>query len=242
MASSVASPVASGGTAVPVRTVLGLGDSVTAGSACGCVDFVRLLAHDLTAVTGHEVTATNRGRAGQTSTQLLALVRGDAGTRADVRAADADVITIGANDFAPALKAWDAGACDDACAQHDVAAVTSRVADVVRVVRALRAGRPTRVVVTDYWNVFADGAVGRDERGAAYLAWSDRLTRAFNAALCPEVTAAGASCLDLYAPFKGPDGHRDPTGLLADDGDHPNAAGHALIARLVLAQLTTPSG
>ena len=48
--------------------------------------------------------------------------------------------------------------------------------------------------------------------------------------------------LDLKRRIKGPDGHRDPTGLLADDGDHPNAAGHALIARLVLAQLTTPSG
>jgi lysophospholipase L1-like esterase len=93
------------------------------------------------------------------------------------------------------------------------------------------------VIVTDYWNVFEDGDVGRDDRGAAYLAWSDRLTRAFNAALCPRVAAAGATCLDLYAPFKGADGRGDPTGLLAGDGDHPNAAGHALIARLMLAQL-----
>ncbi len=224
-----------------VGTVLGLGDSVTAGTACGCVDFVRLLAHDLTIATKRDVSSTNRGRPGQTSAQLLALVRADPGTRADVRSADAVVVTIGANDLAPALTAWDAGTCDDACAQHDVAAVTSRVADIVREVRALRAGRPTRVIVTDYWNVFEDGDVGRDDRGAAYLAWSDRLTRAFNAALCPKVTAAGATCLDLYAPFKGSDGRSDPTGLLADDGDHPNAAGHALIARLMLAQLTSLS-
>jgi lysophospholipase L1-like esterase len=218
--------------------VLGLGDSVTAGTACGCVDFVRLLAHDLGLATKQAVSATNRGHSGQTSAQLLALVRGDAGTRADIRSADADVITIGANDLAPALQAWDAGDCDDACAVRDVGVVTSRVADVVREVRKLRAGRPTRVLVTDYWNVFEDGDVGRGDRGSAYLGWSDRLTRAFNAALCPKVSAAGGTCLDLYAPFKGSDGHRNPTGLLADDGDHPNAAGHALIARLMLDALT----
>ncbi|KQX65708.1 SGNH/GDSL hydrolase family protein [Angustibacter sp. Root456] len=229
-------PAASGAV---VHDVLGLGDSVTAGSACGCVDFVRLLAHDLSTASGQPVSSTNRGRPGQTSAQLLDLVRHDPGVRADVRRADADVITVGANDLAPALQAWDAGTCDDACAQRDVAAVTSRVADVVREVRALRVGHPTRVIVTDYWNVFEDGDVGRDDRGTAYLAWSDRLTRAFNAALCPEVTAAAATCLDLYAPFKGAEGRSDPTGLLADDGDHPNAAGHALIARLVLAALTS---
>ena len=224
-----------------VHQVLGLGDSVTAGTACGCVDFVRLVAVELSARTGSTVHATNRGRGGQTSQQLLQLVRHDAGLRADVRTADADVITIGANDLAPALDAWDAGACDDACARQDVETVTARVADVVREVLALRGGRPTRVVVTDYWNVFEDGDVGRDDRGAAYLAWSDRLTRAFNAALCPKVTAAGATCLDLYAPFKGSDGRTNPTGLLADDGDHPNAAGHVLIARLTLAALTSPA-
>ncbi|MGN6599593.1 MAG: hypothetical protein ACTHMW_09995, partial [Actinomycetes bacterium] len=53
--STVAAPstVTTPGTGTPtpsaadVHRVLGLGDSVTAGSACGCVDFVRLLAHDL---------------------------------------------------------------------------------------------------------------------------------------------------------------------------------------------------
>ncbi len=224
-----------------VRHVLGLGDSVTAGSACGCVDFVRLLAHELSARTGHAVSATNRGRGGQTSAQLLALVRGDDDTRADVRGADTVLVTIGANDLLPALQGWDDGRCDEACARRDVGAVTARVADVVREVLAIRAGRPTRVLVTDYWNVFEDGDVARADRGEAYLGWSDRLTRAFDAALCPKVVAAGATCLDLYAPFKAADGSADPTALLAGDGDHPNAAGHALIARLMLAQLTSSS-
>jgi lysophospholipase L1-like esterase len=39
--------------------------------------------------------------------------------------------------------------------------------------------------------------------------------------------------VDIYAPFEGA-GDRNPTALLADDGDHPNAAGHRLIAKALL--------
>jgi len=40
--------------------------------------------------------------------------------------------------------------------------------------------------------------------------------------------------VDLYSPFKG-DGSKDPTSRLASDGDHPNSAGHQLIASALLA-------
>ena len=43
--------------------------------------------------------------------------------------------------------------------------------------------------------------------------------------------------VDIYTPFKGADGSTDDTALLADDGDHPNAAGHQLIATALLAAL-----
>ena len=231
------SPTPSPSPSPAFRQVLGLGDSVTAGNACGCTDFVRLLARELTLRTGQDVTPTNLGHAGQTSGQLLALVRSDQATRSAVRAADVVLVTIGANDLVPALRGWDDGRCDDDCASSDVDAITSRVAAIVREVHALRAGQPTRVLATNYWNVFEDGEVARADRGEAYLGWSDRLTRAFDAALCPKVEAEGATCLDLYAPFKAADGSADPSALLADDGDHPNAAGHALIARVMLAQL-----
>ena len=219
-------------TAADVHRVLGLGDSVTAGSACGCVDFVRLLAHDLGLATGQDVAATNRGRPGQTSSQLLALVRGDAGVGADIRSADADVITIGANDLTPALQAWDAGGCDDACAQRDVGTVTSRVADVVHEVQALRGGRATRIIVTDYWNVFEDGEVARHNFPAEGRAATTTLTRNANQVIASTAHADGAVFVDLYDAFE--DSGRDVTSLLAPDGDHPNAAGHALIARLLL--------
>lgn len=60
------------------------------------------------------------------------------------------------------------------------------------------------------------------------------MTKAANAAICSAAGTAGATCVDLYAPFKG-DGDSDDTRLLASDGDHPDAAGAALIAEELLA-------
>ena len=44
---------------------------------------------------------------------------------------------------------------------------------------------------------------------------------------------AGATYVDLYRPFQ--DRRGGPTGLLADDGDHPSARGHALTAEVLMA-------
>ena len=62
-----------------------------------------------------------------------------------------------------------------------------------------------------------------------------------NARIEAAARSHGAVPVDLYAPFKGA-GDVDPTPLLADDGDHPDAAGHALIARVLLAALPTEAG
>jgi lysophospholipase L1-like esterase len=88
--------------------------------------------------------------------------------------------------------------------------------------------------VTNYWNVFEDGDVGTAENGGSFQSWSDLLTRAANAQICEAARRGGATCVDLYSPFKG-DGSKNPTSRLAADGDHPNAAGHQLIASALLA-------
>jgi lysophospholipase L1-like esterase len=104
---------------------------------------------------------------------------------------------------------------------------------VLDTVARLDGGR-ARVLVTTYWNVFTDGDVARRAERPGYLAWSDALTRQANAAIAQVAATHGATLVDLYAPFKG-DGSTDPTDLLAADGDHPDAAGTALISRTVLA-------
>jgi lysophospholipase L1-like esterase len=115
-----------------------------------------------------------------------------------------------------------------------VDAVGSDVGDILAAAKNLRGGRPTQLLVTDYWNVFADGDVALASDGPAYLQWSDELTRALNISICAAARSAGATCVDLYAPFKG-DGSENPTSLLAADGDHPNAAGNQLISSVLLA-------
>lgn len=220
--------------ASPARlTVVGLGDSVTAGSACDCADYVARYAAQVPASAGGPARAVNLGVGGLTSAQLLADLKGQGPMPLQVAAADVVLVTIGANDLVPLQDTYAASGCPAACSSPAVQAVARNLTGIVAQVKALRGGHPTRILVTDYWNVFEDGDVATADHGPSYLAWSDGLSRRLNAALCPAVEGAGATCVDLYAPFKG-DGARNPTSLLAGDGDHPNAAGHGLIAAALL--------
>jgi lysophospholipase L1-like esterase len=214
-------------------TVVGLGDSVTAGSACDCADYVARYAAQIPAAAGGPAHAVNLGVGGLTSTQLLADVDGQGPLPQRVATADVVLVTIGANDLVPLQDTWARSGCPAACSSPAVQAVASNVTRIVARVKALRGRQPTRILVTDYWNVFEDGDVASAAHGASYLAWSDDLSRQLDTALCSAAEGAGATCVDLYAPFKGDGGH-NPTALLADDGDHPNAAGHDLIAAALL--------
>ncbi len=220
--------------------MVGLGDSVTAGTACDCQDFVALYAAGLARRWHRAVHESNLGTGGLTSAGLLAQLEHDSTVQSQVAAADVVLVTIGANDLVPALRAWDDGSgkdeatCGGACDDSDLDRVGTDVEDALRDVRQLRGGQPTLVLVTTYWNVFEDGDVAQADRGTAYLRWSDGLTRRLNDSLEQAAQDQDAVPVDLYAPFKA-DGQQDPTPLLAGDGDHPNAAGHRVIASALLA-------
>ncbi len=231
--SPVAAASAAPGGARGGWSVLGLGDSVTSGYHCGCTPFVEQYAELTARATGREVSSTNLGRAGLTTAGLLGQLATPTAARA-VAAANIVLVTIGANDVVPALQAWSQGSCGSGCLMAAAAQVEPGVQQALARVRALRTGSPTEILVTTYWNVVEDGEVARASFSTAYQQASDALTRAVNAAICRAATAVSATCVDLYAPFKG-GGDRDPTPLLASDGDHPDADGHALIARTLLA-------
>ena len=91
------------------------------------------------------------------------------------------------------------------------------------------------MLVTGYWNVFEDGSVARRSFPRLGVEAAQRLTAVANAAIRSAARRAGTTYVDLYAPFNGPESHGDTTVLLGPDGDHPNAAGQALIARRLLA-------
>lgn len=214
--------------------VVGLGDSVVAGSRCGCEPFVGRYADLLQSRTSTGVRAANEGRPGLTADQLGDLLRPGTPVADEVARADVVLVTIGANDLQPALTAWQAGGCAASCQADQVSAMRAHLRVALDRLAALTTPRRPEVLVTTYWNVFADGQVARRASGEAYLTWSDAITRAANAAICATAHQVGDRCVDLYRPFKD-DGSTDPTPLLADDGDHPDAKGHDVIAHALAA-------
>jgi lysophospholipase L1-like esterase len=217
-------------------TVVGLGDSVPSGHGCHCRELVGGYADLAAAATGRPVRSVNLGRDGSTSSDLLDDLTGDPGVRRAVAGADVVLLITGANDLQPQLDEWGAGRCGRLdCFDRELPKVRQRLAAVLATVSALRAGRPTEVLVATYWNVFVDGAAAR-RHGPQYVAMSRTVTRRVAAAECSAAAEARVRCVDLAPLFTGPAGDRDPTPLLQADGDHPNQAGHAAIARALAAK------
>ena len=219
---------------------MALGDSVTTGGPCGCTPFPQLYGRLLAQVRGVSAHVRNLGLNGQDSGGLLARLQDDGSPEsAAVRDADIDLVTIGANDFADQHDNVTAGRCSDAptgdCVQDDLASMRGNLARIIATIHRLRGGRPTAVLVTGYWNVFEDGSVARRSFPRPGVEATQRLTEVTNAAVRSAAQRTGTTYVDLYAPFNGPESHGDTTVLLGPDGDHPNAAGQALIARRLLA-------
>ncbi len=224
----------------PSWNVVALGDSVTSGGPCGCTPFPELYGHYLALDRGAHTHTLNLGVGGQDSGTLLGLLRQPGSNDArTVRSADIVLLTIGANDFADQHEKVTSGQClgsrDAECVADDLAAMQRNVTAIITTIRRLRAGRPTALLVTGYWNVFQDGAVARRAFPDIGVRATQRLTRLANAAIRGSVASAGGTYVDLYAPFNGPSSGGDTTRLLGPDGDHPNQAGQALIARRLVA-------
>jgi lysophospholipase L1-like esterase len=221
--------------------VVGLGDSVTAGTACACTDFVRLYAARLGQRVGQHVRPVNLGVGGLTTSGLAGQLA-DPATRGALARASLVVVTIGANDLSPLIGRWQQGRCGASCIAAATAAMGRRLGPALT---SLRAAVPagTRVLVTTYWNVFEDGDVADHDYGPGFASWSDAVTRSANAVIGSAAAAQGDQTVDLYTPFEGAGDH-NPTELLADDGDHPNAAGNRLIAEALVAATATlqPTG
>jgi lysophospholipase L1-like esterase len=219
-------------------TVVGVGDSVTSGQNCSCATFVAMYASDLASTRGLNTSAVNLGVSGWTSVQLLQAMTKPGAFRDQLAKADVLLVTIGANDLLPLESKQPAG-CPVTCYGPMLDSLGHNVTLIVAAARAAHPGHPSTILVTDYWNVFQDGDVGTSENGASFQSWSEALTRAASNSVCTAARQAGATCVGLYAPFKG-NGSKNPTALLAADGDHPNAAGHQLIASTLLASTPQP--
>lgn len=216
----------------PLR-VVGLGDSVPAADTCGCDGFLEQLVPALRATTGRQVTLANDATSGWTTQDVLKDLAVGASHDDLTAGADLVVVEIGANDF-DLSRLTDpscAPAGSSACFRSTLAGLRSGLTQVVDRVRALAPG--AEVALLGYWNVGLDGSVGRSQ-GSTYVSSSDALTRAVNQVVVGVTRSTGSVYVDAYTPLKGTDGLRDPTEDLLDDGDHPNASGHARLADAVL--------
>jgi len=216
--------------------VVGLGDSVPAASVCDCTSYVSLVAHHEADRLGTRATVANLADGGLTTSDVLDQL-GESSVRRKIAAADLVIITIGANDFDTGTVADDScGPPDLRCYRSTLREQASQLDDVLKKVEALLGRRSASVLMTGYWNVFLDGDVAAD-RGHDYVRNSVALTKAENAQIAKVAQARGATYVDLFTAFKGASGTRNDTGLLASDGDHPNAAGHRTIAKALEAVL-----
>jgi acyl-CoA thioesterase-1 len=220
--------------AAKTAVVIGLGDSVPAGLNCSCTNFVAAYATKAADAAHRTATVHNDAVPGSTSADLVDALA-DAAVTAQLRSATTVLIMTGANDFAEAFAAVSEGAPAAKTYAPVAAAVQTNVTTIVKRIHALN-GR-AHVVVLDYWAAMKDGAVAEEAYDHATMTAAAQSTAAVNGALAKAAKAAKAGYVSTYVPFKGADGRGDPTSLLLDDGDHPNAAGHRLIAKTLLAAL-----
>jgi lysophospholipase L1-like esterase len=227
--------------------LVGLGDSVPGAGdhenpptyTCECTSFVALLADLAAEALGRPVVTANLStNDGVGAGALLERVRADQRHRAAIAAADIITVTIGTND-------WQ-GPCgwpnDDDCWATALANVPTNVGAILDEILALRAGRPTAIRLTTYYDAYIGyprNLTGAgDPDGPMPQAFLDfyRVEQArFYEALCDEAAGRGLTCVDLWTPFNGPDHDQPGTDLLLADHIHPNQAGHQLIADTVAA-------
>ena len=217
--------------------VAALGDSVPRGTNCDCRPYPPLTADDLAASSGRSVAATNDAVAGATTASVLGQLNSDDAVINHVRTADAIEIEVGANDVGYSKSC--ATAVD--CYASELPSLETNLAAIVARARELTTGHKVVVVLLDYWSVWLGGQYAVAQ-GPAYARAAEQVTDKVDSIIRATATETGSSYVDLRAAFKGPDYAYDETHFLSSDGDHPNAAGHAQIAKAVDAVLGNALG
>ena len=222
------------GSATPRRTwsVVALGDSVPAGSGCGCTPYPQLSGEDLASPPERTVTVANDAVGGYTTDDVLAQLQGDAAVIDRVRTADVVEVEVGANDVGYSSSCGTSAACY----QPTVPVIEKNLAAIVARVHELASGHQVLVVLLDYWSVWLGGQYAAAQ-GDAYVAAAAEVTGQVNDVIRSTASTTSSAYVDLRTAFKGPDHAYDETHYLAPDGDHPNAAGHEQIAAATVAQI-----
>jgi len=131
-------------------------------------------------------------------------------------------LQIGANDVA-----YSSGrGAVAACYAPTLPQVQANLTSIVQRIRSISLAHPVAVVLLDYWSVWLGGQYATAP-GPAYVTAGTSLSYAESAMISAVARSTGSAYVDLRLAFRGPDDTDDETGLLAPDGDRPNAAGQS---------------
>jgi lysophospholipase L1-like esterase len=237
--SAGSSPTASPTTPPGPLTLVGLGDSVPSAETCGCTGYVEQVGDRLGRLTHRSWVVHNDANGGWTTADVEDDLSSPV-TRDHLADADLVIVEVGANDFD--LDRVDDQGCFPAagsdCWSATLAGLHDGLTRIIAAIRGINHRPDLRIALLGYWNVTVDGSVGR-ALGEDFVLGSDSLTRLVNDTVQQVAASTGAVYVDAYSPLKGASGTRDPTGDLLDDGDHPNANGHALLSSAVVDELAT---
>ncbi len=215
-------------------TVVGIGDSVMAGTHCGCAGPMAAYADLLSKATGRRVDARSFGVNGATTTSVLAQVTTEP-LRTALQHADIVVVIVGANDLNPDAAEESSGSCDASCYQPDVSAMGTHLGQLLDQLATIDGTSPHMILVANYWDLFPEAGLARTGPESAQLEWQEAITAAANSAIRTQALGHHDIYVDTVVPFRGPGGDDDPSSLLASDGDHPNAAGVQVLAKALVA-------
>lgn len=203
--------------------MLAFGDSVPAGGGGCYTNFVTEYARLLPVPP----LTWNHSVSGSTSSDLLVLINKPS-ILEQLSQASLVLIMTGANDYS--------GLFDSVCVNngpYDLrrTILQNNLYAVVSKIRAKNA--TTQIVLFDYWAAMKDGQVMIKEYTPSQIIAANMCTASANAAISGVVKElTGVKLLSTYAVFNEPNG--EVTNLLQPDGNHPNAAGHELIAQALL--------
>ena len=222
--------VAGGGerhTSAQAVSVVALGDSVPSGYGCDCPGYVQSFADQVAAATGRRSEVVNFADGGLTSGDVAESLT-DQRVQEQVARSDVVLIQVGANDIDsdalsdPSCQPVETSSCWDA-------ALGTLSLNLIDIVSATASTSHRSVLLVGYWNVTVAGAVAQDE-GEPFVQASVAITDAVNGVIAQVAEETGSTYVDARTPFVGADGLGDPTPYLQDDGDHPDADGHQLLA------------
>jgi lysophospholipase L1-like esterase len=242
--------------ALPLRLVI-LGDSIAVPEVgCGaCLGFDEQYATHLETQTGRAVDLRNEAVPGDRIESLQTMLDMNTAIQAAIAKADIVVVSIGYNNGPPwepddpchgPLVERDADlipailAMTPECINETIDMYRGELDSVYGRIEALAAGRPqVRITFGVFDNIRdnpgTDGTlphVSLEDMQPALELFVSIFDR-WNAMDCEVATAHGFVCADLRHAFNGPDGNGSVGPYTAPDWLHPNAAGQAVMARLL---------